>query len=480
MLDEYAKNAIAALAALDRADALLPDNVVLKRARAKIAFRAKNYAGALAQMMAIIDRLDDADPVDGAFAIRQAGVSAGELGRWAEAASLFERARVSALKATEGRRTPLNVGLGADAAAARFASGDHIGAVREMRAVLQDVEQIPTDGDRKAHYCHLVSRHVVHWMRSCLETEMDPTDEPPVYPAGCVSNPDPPSAIDDRPISAMVTTWSTLARLGLQIGIDPDEVLSWPSVADVRNYAALDMVLRTELLRTAIRDGSLSEFRRFAMDAIAAVVAFSGGDLGGDRLNVMNPTRSVITNLGPQALTADPPFGLLRDAALAMACRLILPDATDAIDLGPLHEIATELAGIDPLPEWADGASETADLRSVVAGVLWSLASSEPATAEGLYRAHLRLSEWVAACSYKPILTKLLADRVRRDWEQALESRGAFLVSPLRTTPAIRAALDAKGPDEAFIAGVLLAVEPAVHVNLSEEYRATLRARLIE
>jgi hypothetical protein len=481
MLDEYAKDAIAALAALDRADALLPDNVVLKRARAKIAFRAKDYAAAHAQMMAIIDRLDDADPLDGAFAIRQTGVSAGELGRWAEAASLFERARVSALKATEGRLTPLNVGLGADAAAARFASGDHIGAVREMRAVLQDVDQIPTDGDRKAHYCHLVSRHVVHWMRSCIETEMEPPDEPPIYPAGCVSNPDPPSAIDDRPISAMVTTWSTLARLGLQIGIDVDEVLSWPGVADVRNYAALDMVLRTEILRTAIRDGSLSEFKRFVMDAIAAAVAFSGGDLGGDRLNVMTPTRAVVANLGPQALTADPPLGLLRDATLAMACRLVLPDAEGAIDLGLLHDIATELAGIDPLPEWGGGgAPETGDLRSVVAGVLWSLASSEPATVEGLYRDHLRLAEWVAACAYKPILTPLLADRVRRDWEQVLESRGAFLVSPLRTTPAIRAALDAKGLDEAFIAGVLLAVEPAVRANLSEEYRATLRARLIE
>jgi hypothetical protein len=476
MLDEYANDAPAALAALNAADGLIPDHLQLKRERAKIAWRAKDYASALQQLTAIADRLEAAEPLDTAFALREAAISAGELGLWVDAWRFFERARTAAVIAAH-RPTPLNVGLAGDAAAARFASGDQAGAVRDMRIALEALDGIPPAEGRKAHYCHMVLRHIVLWMQAAYEDNLLVDGQPVIYVPGSASNPAPLPLVDGRPLGALQAAWMMLGTVALSLGIPADEVLTWRGVADLRNYAVFDVSLRMALLSAAVRAGSLDGFRAYALPAVEAMTYLHKAGWRENQPDVMAPPRSVIPVLSGEALQTEFPRGHLRDAALTMACALVLPNpASGAGPLDALHSLVTELAGYDAVSEWAGAAEdEPTELVSTAARLVHRLAHGELITVEDLYGVQLRLAEWARRSNYAPTVAEFLAASVKHDWSTILDTRAAFLRYPPANVPAIREALGRPAPGLAYVAGVLLAAEPAVRTSLSDEYRELLR-----
>ena len=80
MLDEYALDPLAALAALDDAEKRYGPRLELARQRAKVLYRKGDHAASLDVVRAIGDQLDPKDRVERAFAFRSAGISAAELG----------------------------------------------------------------------------------------------------------------------------------------------------------------------------------------------------------------------------------------------------------------------------------------------------------------------------------------------------------------------------------------------------------------
>lgn len=480
MLDEYAGDAPAALAALDAADAGLPDHLVLKRERAKIAWRAKDYAAALEQLSAIADRLEAAEPLETAFALREAAISAGELGRWHDAWRFFERARTAAVAAAK-RPTPFNVGLAGDTAAARFASGDQARAVRDMRLALEALDGVqPTEG-RKAHYCHMVLRHIVLWMQAAYEDGLRVEGDPVIYVPGSASNPAPLPEVESRPLGALQAAWMMLGKVALSIGIPAGEVLGWPGVADLRNYAVFEVNLRMDLLGAAIQAGSIEGFRTYAPPAVEAMCYLSSQSWRDNPPDVVvAPQRAVIPAVlhdRPSSITA---LKHWRDAGLAMACGLVFPAlAGGAGRLEALHDLVVDLAGTDVVPEWVVGsAPDLTDLASTVAGLILQLVIGDLAGVDETYGAELRFAEWTPKTNHGRVVGALLADRVKADWTDIVDTRTAFLRHPKLNIPAIREALAAPRKGLDYAVNVLLAAEPATRLDLSAEFRAGLRERL--
>jgi hypothetical protein len=479
MLDEYATDPVAALAALDAADQLLPDHLVLKRERAKIAWRSKDYASALDQLSAIADRLETAEPMETAFALREAAISAGELDRWADAWRFFERARQAAVLAA-GRPTPLNIGLAGDAAAARFASGDEVCAVCDMRLALEALDGISPTESLKAHYCHIVLRHIVLWMQAQHEPGYAVDGEPVIYVVGSASNPAPLAETADRPLGAIQAGWMMLARVGLAVGMPADELLAWPGVADLQNYAQFDMTWRMDLVGiAAIEAGSLDAFRAYARPAVEAMCFLSSKPWQENSLDIVAPTPSSIPTLeaGPLSEVA---LNHWRSVAISMACSLVFQNAAFARErLIDLHNLVVELAGSDVVPEWLDGAEgEPGDLKSAVAVLVRRLAHGELIGIQDIYGAQLRFAEWGGQSNYGRYIGPSLATQVKRDWSTILDRSSALLRRPTLTKPAIQQAINLPLTGLGYVAAVLLTAEPATNVNLSEEYRTKLRVMI--
>lgn len=480
MLDEYANDREAALAALDRADACIPDSLDLRRERAKIAWRAKDYKSALAELTAIADRLESSEPLDTAFALREAAVSAGELGQWDVSCGFFVRANKAAVRATDAPN-PFSIGLAIDAAAAGFGSGDRVGSVRAMAAVLNDVTALDPQADRKTRYCHLLARHIVLWMQSHFEPNLTVGDGGPViYIPGAASNPAPLPAIDGRRVSPLSTAWLLLGRVALQVGMLADEVLAWPGIADVRKVAVLDVELRMSLLESAIEQKSVSAFCTHLVSAIEGLRYIASSDWRHNPPDPFALTASDIPPLSHEAFKEPVTRAAIRDATLAMAARMVFPERALAVELAPLHVAINDLMGYDVMPEWSEKTdNEEKDIVDTVARLLRILSRGQPATVEDLFLAHLRLLEWLSNTNYRRILAKYLAERVRQDWRAVIESRRGFLLDPDHTVPPLLSALQHKRVGEVYAAGVLLAAEPAVTIQMSESYRDRLLQMLL-
>jgi hypothetical protein len=474
MLDEYAKDPEAAYRALDAAEQHLPANFNLDRERAKIAWRANDYQSALEQLLALESRLSETEPLDAAFAMREAGVSAGKLERWADAERLFRKAREFALKSAADQPSPFAVGLAADAATMRFLDGDRAGAIRGIAEVLGDLAKIDPEQNLTARSVHLITRHLILWMFGHIE-QVEVDGEEPAFVAGAASNPDPKREMSTLPVSALAPAWMLVSRVALDAGITPDEIFGWPGMSVARASGDMDAMIRAYMLDHALRTGSIMDFGRFLVPAIEAYDHMARARARGDEPDPLNPKAGSIAELSREALAEHRPKTHIRDAALTF--HLLAPQGRETSQ--PLHSTLRDLVlsatGYDPLPEWSSGqSSEESDIHSAIAIYLSEPEAGATLSPDRLFVAHLRMFEWMRSSNHGELIRAEVAKRVQSDWSQVIENRRALLVSPALTIPAIASALSSNKEGLAYVANLLLAAEATVSNNLSPEFRSTL------
>lgn len=475
MLDEYAKDKASALDALARVNQILPDNLDLARERAKISWRSNDYAGALHELSAIADQLAETTSLDVAFAFREGGASAGELGRWSEAQEFFVRAGIAARAGDGGKASPFAIGLAADAAAAQCAAGDMLGGMRAMAMVIDELSGLPEDRDLAARACHAIVRHIVLWIQSLTEPDLTIDGEAIRYVPGCASNPSPHKALQTHPLGQLVTAWAMLGRIALEAGVLPQEVLGWPGVPAVDQYPALAVVFRMALLRSAIERASMDDFARFlipAMEGYAHIAAQGWNLTPPDPINPLQGTIPAIRVLGPVDSAC---AQRLKAAAVAMALSLIMKKHNSATDLEAVREIVNRAADAEVVPEWSSRPKSNEDLLDTVAHSVRELRDGNLLSVDDMFMMHLRLFEWLYRSDYVPSLIKPFADRVADDWQIAISERIALLRYPRTTVPMLKAILTDSVRNTEFVAEVLLAAEPCTGVNLSRDYRSLLR-----
>jgi tetratricopeptide (TPR) repeat protein len=202
MLDEYGDDPAAALKALDEAAVAHGDDPVISRARAKIFYRRKDHAAALSLLKENAELIGANDPIERAYMLREAGISAAELGDWAEARTWFQKSAESAAHIKSSTLKTVVTGLRADAAVAILKSGDRVGALGEIVSAIESLESLDPEESIRAAYCHRVVRHTVLWMQGEMTGKIISVEnEPPAMLPGMCSNPEPSEEIKSHPLT---------------------------------------------------------------------------------------------------------------------------------------------------------------------------------------------------------------------------------------------------------------------------------------
>ncbi len=163
MLDEYENDVEAAFAVLDEAVANLGNDVILARARAKVFWRHDQHAAALEILRGVADQVGADNPVERAFALREAAISAAKTDEWPLAEKWFLEAQSAAGHAQSDDMRAMSIGLGADAAVAAFEVGKVGLALTRLAEAIEALASINPDASLRTAYCHRVIRHTVLW-----------------------------------------------------------------------------------------------------------------------------------------------------------------------------------------------------------------------------------------------------------------------------------------------------------------------------
>ena len=203
MFDEYMKDESSALAALDEAVAALGEDVVIGRARAKIFWRNDKHQESVKILHEIADVVGRNNPVERAFAMREAAISAAKTNDWAQAEAWFGEAEKAAITVETSDMQIIAVGLEADRAVALLEIDKVDAALQTMASCLTRLANIDPEKSLLAAYCHRVVRHTVLWMQSRIDGEKRLIKGEPIemLPGTC-SNPEPPASIKELPLGS--------------------------------------------------------------------------------------------------------------------------------------------------------------------------------------------------------------------------------------------------------------------------------------
>ena len=187
MLDEYAGDKEGALEVLAAAQTRYPQDYRINRQRQKVYYRNGQHALALAEFELFANTLPVANSVDRAFAMREAGRSAAEVGELDKTRIFFAQAWDFAKNCGDHMR-PMTAGLSADCAILDFQSGKTESALTLMLRALTEAEPINPNAGLKEHYITLILVTAILWMRGGAA---DWSVERQAMVIGMCSNPDP-------------------------------------------------------------------------------------------------------------------------------------------------------------------------------------------------------------------------------------------------------------------------------------------------
>jgi len=105
-----------------------------------------------------------------------------------------------------------------------------------------------------------------------------------------------------------------------------------------------------------------------------------------------------------------------------------------------------------------------------------ALTEDRPFEPKDTWNACIRFFEKARGSNFVVELTPLIADFVRKEWNEVLIQQKSALHEPDTNIPPIKEALAETRNDQNFIAEVLLATMPAVDMELDEDYMGLLRS----
>ena len=253
LMDEYQNDRAGALAVLEEAVADMGDDVLLRRAIAKIHARHSEYRKVLEIFRGIADQVGSDNPLERAFALREAAISAARCGDWAQAEQWFFDAQSAARLVPVDTMRVMAVGLGADSAVAALETGDIGRALTRLAEAVEALADINPEATLRAAYCHRVIRQAALWVKSRVEGRtIESGGQPFIMEAGACSNPAPPPAIRELPLVHIDVAWYLLAEAEVTAGLDV-------GIAATRNdrlmqglIPTLEVSLRIKTIQTAI------------------------------------------------------------------------------------------------------------------------------------------------------------------------------------------------------------------------------------
>jgi hypothetical protein len=481
MFDEYMNDENGAQAALDEAVTALGEDVVISRARARIFWRHNKYHDAVKILRGIADVVGRDSPIDRAFAMREAAISAAKTDDWAQAVAWFgEAGKAAAASGTSDMQT-MAVGLEADRAVALLESGNVEEALQTMASCLTRLSKINPDESLRAAYCHRVVRHTVLWLDSKIDQRETLIDgKPIVVLAGTCSNPEPPASITELPLGPLDLAWYMLAEAETSSGHAVGIVKSLRSQLKDGPILFMEITLRSRRITMDVLNSDTAGFSQHLLDYLAGMEYLRGqGQAARDTFSVLAPPRGEVPSLSDAELVNPVAEGLAIDALMAFGLASALrgtPDLVIELQKSLTDVFGENYPGKAIVDKWrgADDGPLTA-LDKVVGEAIAILHSDQYLAPRALWEVGLRFFEKVRQSNFRKLLAPLLESWLRKQWKRIITDESFQLSRPMQTVPAIEANLAENKRNEAFIASLLLATAEAVGSPLGAEYEESLK-----
>jgi hypothetical protein len=480
MFDEYIKDEKGAQAALDEAVAALGEDVVISRARARVFWRHNKYHDAVRILRGIADVVGRDSPIDRAFAMREAAISAAKTDDWAQAVAWFGEAEKAAAASGTSDMQTMAVGLEADRAVAFLESGNVEGALQTMVSCLTRLSKINPDESLRAAYCHRVVRHTVLWMDSEIDKRETLINGKPIemLPGTC-SNPEPPASITELPLGPLDLAWYMLAEAETSSGRDVGIVKSLRAQLKDGPILFMEVMLRNRRIMINVRNSDAVGFSQHLLDFLAGMEYLRRQQqTARDTFSALAPPRGEVPPLSGAELADPVVAGLAVDALIAFDMASALRGTPDPII--EIQKSLTDIVGEDYpcksiVDNWRRADVPLAPLDKAVNEAIAILRSDRYLTPRRLWEVGLRLYEKIRQSNFRQLLAPLLASWLRERWKRIIANETFRLSRPMQTVPAIEASLAETTKSEAFIASLLLATAEAVGSPLGTEYEELLR-----
>ena len=481
MLDEYQNDWQGALAVLHEARGKAGDDPILSRAMAKVHHRHNEHDKALRIFRGIANNVGIDSPIERAFAMREAAVSAAECGEWRQAEKWFLDARDAASLIQYGNMAVLAIGLGADSAVAALETGNSDRVLVRLSEALEALSDVNPDSTLCAAYCHRVVRHTVLWAQSRIErSDIRIGGQPTQLKAGTCSNPDPLPAVRDLPLGHIDVAWYLLAEMEAVTGLDVGILGALENRLVEGRIPILEVALRLKTLQAdmdRLDAVGFSNHYKSYLESSAYMLA-QGSDVV-KSFDTKAPERDEIPTL--DLLT---PFDAgieqaAKDAILAYAIHSALTSPPR-----PLIELQSELRrrfsgslpGESIFVELHSSANSQNETDKVIASIINVLVQNDHLPPYRFWLAGLRLFEWICHSRFHGLLVPKLAKWQRSGWTAILAKERFNLVRPMQTVPPIEGVLMTSEDDRGFVARLLIATSDAMGTEFAQKFRQTLEA----
>jgi hypothetical protein len=478
ILDEYLNDPTAALQALDEATQLLGDDPVLDRARAKILYRRKDHEGALRLLRDTADKLELKDPVARTYMLREAGISAAELGQWSEARQWFAAARETAGRASSASMQLMATGLRADEALAAYKAGDTPAALTGLDGTLDELVPIDPASSIAAGYRHRVVRHSILWLfGQATETAVGVGDQLTAFVPGMCSNPEP-TDISDLPLGSMDYARYLLVQAETAAGVSAGIERGLRAHLGGRAIPNMELLVRGTHVEYCVRRLNATELianlpswvdSQIYLEANRETVRQSGPE---------NPAYGEIDAATAEQLKSERAIFTAEDALLAFGIVAAVEGQTAALAslCARADEIRGGYAGKEILDIMASGKTSEENLPSYAAVQIYHLVNKKDMTPDELFVAGVRFVQWAKKSNLQRVLGPAIEKWARERWVHVIEQQTFNLRSPATSVPPIRDALASTESGVRFLGRLFVAAEPAMRTKFDHVFREFLLA----
>jgi hypothetical protein len=480
MFDEYLNDENGAQAALDEAETALGEDVVISRARARVFWRHNKYHDAVKILRGIADVVGRNSPIERAFAMREAAISAAKTDDWAQAGKWFGEAEKAAAASDTSGMQIMAVGLEADRAVALLESQDVEASLQTMASCLARLSKINPDESLRAAYCHRVIRHTVLWMDSKIDKRETTIDGKPIemLPGTC-SNPEPPASIVELPLGPLDLAWYMLAEAEISSGRDVGIVKSLRSQLKGGPILLMEITLRIRRITMDVFSSDAVGFSQNFLNYLAGMEYLRAQGQGArDNLGALEPLRGELPSLSGTE-PADPIVeGLAVDALIAFRMASALrgtPDSMIELQRSLTEFIGETHPGKAVMDKWRGENVLLAPIDRMASEAISVMHSDEHLTPRRSWEVGLRLFEKIQQSNFRKLLAPLLASSLREQWTRIIANETFRLSRPMQTVPAVQATLAETKKSEASIASLLLATTEAVGLTFDAEYEKRLQ-----
>ncbi len=474
MLDEYSGDKDGALEVLRVAQEGYPNNYRLNRQRQKVFYRHRQYAEALAEFEKFQDRLPKELAVDRAFAMREAGRSAAEIGDLEKARTFFEQAWESARVCGAGMK-PMTAGLSADCAILDFDAGKHESALSLMRRALLEADDLdPRAGLKQAFVKRVHIAAVLYMQRGA--PDFPAARQARVY--GMCSEPEPQEWFRNQPQAQPAFVWYQLAELEAEIS------QSQAVLTELRRRTAasggllpLESMLVVRLAEAAARNldvdrflEALKTYPRAIVEGVSSMRAWGGGDLFNMPIGNLAPISDGEWS-NPRIAQATKHAILSFVLACGAAGRAdIVANLRNEVILVPA--LAREVEGLFRVMD--DPSDEEQDIYVIIPSIVGRLLRGEVFNTDDVFLSAIYAFQFLEDSAIARPAAEALMSFYERVWPEILRDRAFSMRSPVTNGPIILSAVRKGETAMQRMANMVLATEAAARRGLSHDLRERL------